>query len=82
MFSMGISIGRCIYYASFMAYQNSGTIMTIYSMYDTGKFTFYVIDRIGVVDYIKKKITPDKSCIILMRFVEVGDLGEFEIVEI
>jgi hypothetical protein len=82
MFSTIISAGRCIYYITYIAYENKNTILHAYSLYDTSKFTFYVIERVGLVDYIKSKLKPEPSTVILVEKTENSELGDFEVIEV
>ena len=81
MFPTFISISRCLYYATIFSYENRDMIFNAYSLFDTTKFAFFVSEKIGVVDLIKKKITPETYTVVLeISGVEKSDVGDFEII--
>jgi hypothetical protein len=83
MFITFISAGRFIYYISYVAYENKTTILTIYSLYDTSKFAFYVSEQMGIIEAIKNRITYKPSHILVeITGVEESDLGNFEVIDI
>jgi hypothetical protein len=84
MFPMLISIGRCIYYIGVVAYENKTTILMAYSIFDTTKFVFFVTDKLGIVELIRKKITYVDLPPMLLEIsgIEETEVGDFEIVEI
>lgn len=82
MLSMILSVGRCLYYVGSVTYENKATILTAYSLFDTTKFAFFVSDKLGIIDLIKKKLTYTPESIILeISGIEKSELGEFEIIE-
>jgi len=81
MFPKFVTIGYWLYYATFLVYENRRGILNIHSLYNTSKFIFYITDRFGIVDAIKKKITHVNTPMILqIGGVETTELGEFEII--
>lgn len=82
MFPTFISIGRCIYYIAVLGYENKHTILTAYSLFDTSKFVFYVSEKIGIVETIKKRITQEPPPMLLeISHIEHTELGNFEVID-
>jgi hypothetical protein len=83
MFPMLISIGRCIYYIGVATYENKTTILMTYSLFDTTKFAFFVTDKLGIVELIRKKITYVESPQMLLEIsgIEETEVGDFEIID-
>ena len=84
MFPMLISIGRCIYYIGIGTYENKTNILMVYSLFDTTKFVFFVTDKLGIIEIIRKKITHVDSPPMLLEIsgIEETEVGDFEIIEI
>jgi len=61
-------IGKYIFLISYYLVGNKQYIISLYSVYDLTKFTFYISNEIGLVDYVKKKINGDKSEKLILFF--------------
>lgn len=82
MFPTFISIGMYVYYIAVLGYKNKTAIITAYSLIDTTKFIFYVSEKAGIIEAIKKRITYNTPTILLdMSNIEQTDLGDFTIIE-
>ena len=79
---MILSIGRCLYYICLVTYENRTTILTVYSIFDTTKFAFFVSDKLGIIERIRKSLTLPESVLIEINGIEKSELGDFEIIEI
>jgi hypothetical protein len=55
------SIGKYIFLISYCLTENRQYIISAYSLYDLIKFTFHATNKIGLIDYIKKKIIADNG---------------------
>lgn len=76
------SFGKYMFIITSYAIENRRFLISAYSIFDASKFVFYVSDRIGIVDELKKRINsqiPQDPILIEFQGVEKGDLGDFEI---
>ena len=63
--------------------RNKDLIITSYNIIDAAKFSFYAIDRIGLIDSIRNKLAKKYNNIIFMDFkTEETDVGEFELMTV
>ena len=82
------SFGKYMFIITSYAIENRRFLISVYSIFDASKFAFYVSDRMGIIEALKKRIncqlTPITTIPILIEFrgVESGDIGEFEILDI
>ena len=79
------SFGKYMFIITSYAIENRRFLISVYSIFDASKFAFYVSDRIGIIEALKKRINyqlPPDPILIEFRGVESGDLGEFEILDI
>lgn len=79
-------IGKYFFIISSYVIEHKGILVSTYSVYDLTKFSFYIIDKIGILDVIsaciKKKYQPYKNVLLEIKGIENTDLGEFEIMDI
>jgi hypothetical protein len=76
------SFGKYMFIITSYAVENHRFLISAYSIFDMSKFVFYVSDRMGIVDMLKKRINDQTTTnYILIEFqgVEKGNLGDFEI---
>ena len=80
---MFISIGKCVYYIGVITYKNKTSIFTVYSLFDTTRFAFFVTDKLGIVELIRKKIICSEFPLMLLEIsgIEKTEVGDFEILE-
>lgn len=77
-----------VYYglkASYYAVEHRQTILSIYSIYDFTKFSFYVCDRTGIVRIVSnalKKNTHSTNILLELIGIEHSSVGEFEILDV
>jgi hypothetical protein len=79
------SFGKYMFIITNYAIENRRFLISVYSIFDASKFAFYVSDRMGIIEALKKRINcqlPPDPILIEFRGVESGDLGEFEILDI
>ena len=76
------SFGKYMFIIISYAVENYRFLISAYSIFDMSKFVFYVSDRMGIVDMLKKRINDQTTTnYILIEFqgVEKGNLGDFEV---
>lgn len=62
-----------------LSYEYKSHISSIYLLFDTSKLVFYIVDKLGIFDIIKKKNNQNPTCICIeIHKFETG-LGEFEL---
>ena len=79
------SFGKYMFIITSYAIENRRFLISVYSIFDASKFAFYVSDRMGIIEALKKRINyqlPPDPILIEFLGVESGDLGEFEILDI
>lgn len=72
-------IGKCLYSISSISYSNTGIIVMLYSLMDTGKMIIHILDASGLRNKKKKsyiKYTYEES----IRESELTTVGEFELI--
>ena len=61
-------VGKYIFLISYYFTGNGQFLVSMYSLYDLTKFTFYVSNNIGVVDYIKNYIIGKNTEQLILMF--------------
>ena len=81
-----IQFGKYMFILSYYFIENRQSIVSLYSLYDFTKFTFYVCDSAGVMEIIKTKL-KEKYNVVKPSLIEIvgaehSELGDFEIMNI
>jgi hypothetical protein len=79
------SFGKYMFIATNYAIENRKILISVYSFFDASKFIFYVNDRMGIIESIKKRINgQSQQHPVLIEFigVEEGALGDFDILDV
>lgn len=79
------SFGKYVFIITSYAIENRKMLISVYSIFDASKFAFYVSDRIGIIEEIKKRINWQlypRPVVIEFKGVEECQLGDFEILSI
>ena len=58
--------------------RNKDLIITSYNIIDIARFSFYAVDRIGLIDVIKKKLVKKYDNVIFLTTIEEGDFVVIE----
>ena len=79
------SFGKYMFIITSYAIENRRFLISAYSIFDASKFAFYVSDRMGIIEALKKRINcqlPPAPILIEFGGFESSDLGDFEILDI
>jgi hypothetical protein len=79
------SFGKYMFIITSYAIENRRFLISAYFIFDTSRFAFYVSDRIGIIEVVKKKLNCQlQTNSVLIEFIGIEEsyLGDFEILNI
>ena len=62
------TLGKYAFLISYYIIENQQLLVSVYSLYDLTKFTFYVSDRMGIINYLKRYILNQQKKIIIIEY--------------
>ena len=84
MFPWLMQMGKYMFIVSCYAIEHRKILVSIYSLYDFTKFSFYIMDKIGITDVISNAIKKryHTENVLIEISVEKSDVGDFEIIDL
>lgn len=83
-----LGFGKYIFFITSYAIEHRRMLVSVYSLYDLTKFSFYVSDRIGIIDVLSKMVKKkfntvvQNPVLIELKGYENSEVGEFEIIDV
>jgi len=82
MISEFLYVGKYILVGTAAIMENRNLILSACSAYDITKFSFMAADKLGLIEFIQKKISPTEKIIIIQCSEVKTDIGDFELIDI